>query len=273
MYGVTSDTAVNLFPKETRPYYILAPSYTHTSSGVRTLHLLCHALNSVGHKAFLVANSDDYRINANLNTPVLTVGTSHLDAVFVYPDITNGNPWVGRMEPKRVVRYLLAPPLYPKSFGEKDQIWGYTTPLAKSFGSDKVLTVPTFNRNIFYPPMVGSVRSGSCFYSHKYDKIFGHKLLPVTDDMTRVEGTAHEVANILHTHEICYVYERSEIIINAALCGCKVHLVKTDYFNCLDDDELFPQGLPPEDVMTIVRDIENKFPQQLREFIDQTQNG
>lgn len=271
MYGVMPD--IDLFPKETRPYYIFSPSYTHTSSGVRTLHLLCHALNSVGQKAFLVANTDDYRINVNLDTPVLNVGTSHLDAIFVYPDIVNGSPWAGRMEPKHVIRYLLAPPLYPKSFGENDQIWGYTTPLAKAFGSDNVLTIPTFNRDIFHPPNPESVRFGSCFYSHKYDKIFGHKLLPITNGMKRVEGSPQEVADILRTHRKCYVYERSEIIINADLCGCDVLLLETDYFTGLDDDELFPQGWTSNNVHKRIDDIERRFPFQLKEFIDQTQNG
>ena len=142
---------VNLFPKQKIPYYIGSPPWTHKSSGIRTLHLLCHALNEVGEKAYLIpTNYTGYSINPVLNTPLLPIQHQNFYEdrfIAVYPDTTRGNPFSA----KHVVRYLLAPRgAYGGDavFPETDQIWG-----ALPSQADNVLRLPVSDANIFYPPV------------------------------------------------------------------------------------------------------------------------
>lgn len=221
---------MDLFPKQRVPYFIVSPSYTHKSSGVRTLHLLCHALNEMGERAYLIQDKPEaYATNPELNTPLLT--TPHLefykdkDFIAVYPDIVRGNP----LRAKHVVRYLLAPRgAYGGDavFPDTDQIWGALPSIA-----DNVLRLPVSDPNIFYKD--GSVREGTCFYSHKYE-MHGNQLVSLTKDSTRLEGSLENIADTLRKSTTCYVYEVSSILTEAALCGCPVTLVRTDYFNIID---------------------------------------
>ena len=44
-----------MFTKPEHPYYILAPDYRETSSGIVSLHYLCHLLNLSGREAYPVS--------------------------------------------------------------------------------------------------------------------------------------------------------------------------------------------------------------------------
>lgn len=228
---------MNLFPKEPAPYFITAPSYTFTSSGVRTLHLLCHALNESGQKAFIIPDdSDGYATNPYLNTPLIASSPQHqnfysknyFNPIFVYHNLIRGNPLQGG----RVVRYLLAPAgAYngETKFGAKDQIWGALPSIAEN-----VLRLPVSDTSIFYNDH--RPRLGSCFYSHKYDTITGNALLPITRGSKRLSGSLYDLAEILRSSEVCYIYEVSSIMTEAALCGCPVVLVRTPQFEAIDSD-------------------------------------
>lgn len=230
-----------MLPHNKTPYFIYAPAYTHISSGVRALHLLCHYLNENGQKAYLVPDkSEGYAINPNLNTPLIEMqlvnycNNCGVEPIFVYPDIVRGNPHGS----KKVVRYLLAGAgKYggDATFPETDKIWGYTTLIAHASGSQNVMFLPTFDTSVFYLPDADTVREGTCFYSHKYDRIHGNEFLDITKDSVRLEGTPEEIAAVLRKSKTCYVYELSEIITNAELCGCEVVLVRTPYFTELAD--------------------------------------
>ncbi len=224
---------MNLFPKLQRPYFVYAPGYTHISSGVRTLHLLVHALNEAGQKAYIVPQDGrGFATNPALNTPLcepqhINFYAQNLGAIAVYPDVTRGNP----LGLKNVVRYLLAPAgKYggDATFPATDNVWGALPSIAK-----KTLRIPVSDPNIFYHPGV-NIRDGSCFYAHKYDKIHGQKLLPITENSQRLEGSLDLLANILRGSEVCYLYELSSVITEAALCGCPIELIRTDYFNKID---------------------------------------
>lgn len=250
------------------PYYIYTPAWTHISSGVRTLHLLCDALNKHGEKAFLFVWEGD-ALNPNLDTSVLLPEYDNyyrregIEPIVVYPDIVKGNP----LRAKKSVRYLLASSDYKE---EGDMVWGYTSDLV----DDKVLTVPTVDRFIFRLPEQEN-RSGSCFYSYKYDKIFGHKLLDCTAQSKRLDGTLRDVAAILQQSTVCYVYEMSEIILCAQLCGCPVQYIDTPYFSGPPLDWDFPQVRFEGGWQGKFQDeytaIEKKFTSQLEKFIEETQ--
>ncbi len=276
---------LNLFPKIQTPYYIISPSYAHTSSGVRTLHLLCHALNESGEKAFLVPakpyEPGNFTCHPHLNTPVISIrneyinfyGDNGVDPIFVYPDIVDRNPF----HANKVVRYYLAPiggygrPVTPPK--KTDQIWGALPSIAEN-----VLRIPVSDTSIFYKHS-SYVRSGACFYSHKYDNIAGNKLLPITESSTRLTGTLEELAHTLRTSEVCYIYELSSVITEAALCGCPVTLIRTPFFNTIDKECMMGDVVWHDG--DVVKSCDNYlpeyqkfiegFPAQLENFIRKTQ--
>lgn len=279
-------SSIDLFPELKVPYFVWGPPWTHESSGVRTLHLLVHALNSVGQRAYLVPVNTVYYTNPALDTPVLNdehaaYYTLHgIDPIVVYPDIVAGNPFNG----KKVVRYLLAPRgAYggDKEFSVTDKVYGYTKALAED-----VLCIPTFDQRIFHSPPYETKREGACYYAHKYDKIHGNALLPITDGATRLVGEPEKLADILRKSSVCYVYEHSEIIINAALCGCPVVLVRTPYFNELPKDGFKFYGVRWSDQPVLVEEplitpclatrrmidrLDRELHDQLAEFVRDTQ--
>lgn len=271
---------MKLFPKETSPYFIISPSYTFKSSGVRTLHLLCHALNESGQKAFLVPDdTTGYAVNPHLNTPLISdypeyqnfYSNNYFNPIFIYHNLIKGNPLQG----SKIVRYLLAPAgAYNgvTTFSDTDNIWGALPSIAEN-----VLRLPVSDTSIFYDD--GRPRSGSCFYSHKYDRITKNKLLPITENSKRAEGTLHEVAEILRSSEVCYLYEISSIMTEAALCGCPVVLVSSpqlEYIDpaCMMGNVTWDDGVIVKQTGNFLReyrDIVHDFPSQLDNFIKKTQ--
>ena len=177
---------------------------------------------------------------------------------------------------KHVVRYLMAERgKYGGDiiFPDTDQVWANLPSIA-----DNVLRIPVSDKSIFRPP-VGLIRQGSCFYSYKYDKICGNKLLPLTDGMTRLEGSLEELADILRRSERCYIYEMTSAMTEAALCGCPVTLIRTEFFNSIDKDSMMGtvEWSDGEKVKTCEdysieyqKEIDN-FEGQLKNFIDKTQ--
>ena len=261
-------------PRRVRPYVILAPSWTHKSSGVKVLHLLCHALNASGQKAYLVPMTQDFTTNPALNTPPFgTVATgweslkAEFDPVVVYPDIVTGNP----LAAEKVVRYLLAPAgKYggDKTFPATDKVYGYTRDIA-----EPTLFLPPYDTDVFYPPEGNLLdpspapRGGAVFYAHKYDTIAKYSLLPVTDGATRLTGTPEQIAEALRRAEVCYIYERTEVDIQARLCGCRVEQVISPYWDGKNPEEAVrPDGelVPIDEAMELSR-------RQLAAFVKDTQ--
>jgi hypothetical protein len=280
---------MNLFPREKRPFLIWAPPYTHKSSGVRTLHLLCHALNEVGEKAYIVPSSyTGFSLNPHLNTPLLSIQHQNFygdNFIAVYSDVVKGNPF----NAKYVVRYLLAPRgAYggDSVFPETDQVWG-----ALPTQADNVLRLPVSDTNIFFPPMndltkygFGSDisdtgRRGTCFYSYKYEVHGNNKPLALTTNSTRLTGSLEHLANILRKSERCYIYEVTSALTEAALCGCPVTLVRTPYFNvidptCMMGDVRWSDGEIVKECANYLPEYQkfiDDFPKQLENFIRKTQ--
>ncbi len=236
--------------RSTKPYWIVAPPYTHASSGVRVLYKLMDGLAERGHEIKLTSES-----------------------IVIYPDTARGNP----LRARNVVRYLLAPAgKYGGSvnFPRTDMIWGYSKSIAEN-----VLFIPVSDPDIFYPPP-HSVRVGECFYSHKYE-MHGNK--PEPGHKKRLTGSLDAIAETLRTTTRCYVYELSSVIHEAALCGCPVTLMRTPYFNeyneavsVLVGDIEWSDGkkvcsMTPEESHRVYARLEDEYKTRLDEFIIQTQ--
>lgn len=238
-----------------RPFHIVAPPYTHKSSGVRTLHRLMSGLKERGYIFHAPADRD---------------------AIVVYPDITKGNP----LRAKRVVRYLLASAgAYggSNSFPHTDMVWGAHVYLAKN-----VLTIPVSDPRIFRAG-ADVFRQGGCFYAYKYE-MHGHKLPDLMKGMSRLEGSLEQVASILRHAKRCYVFELSSVIQEAALCNCPVVLMRTPYFNRYDagislmignmrwSDEDKPFcDMTAQESHAVYADAEARYQKQLDDFITRTQ--
>lgn len=266
---------MNLFPKQKTPYYVWAPPYTHTSSGVRHLHLMCHALNEAGERAYIVPSSyTGFVLNPALNTPLLPIQHQNFyekNFIAVYSDVVRGNPF----NAKHIVRMLLAPRgAYggDTAFPDSDQIWGALPSLA-----DNVLKLPVSDIGIFYKG--NKDRHGTCFYSHKYEMHGNQKLLDITGSSTRLTGSLEHLADILRKSEMCYLYELTSAITEAALCGCPVTLIRTPYFNTIDKDCMMGDvrwddgDIVKEcaDYLSEYKEIVDDVPRQIENFITKTQ--
>ena len=256
---------MNLFPKQTIPYIICAPSYTTRSSGVRMIHMLCHLLNESGQRAYIqpanfAGPADTYATNPTLNTPLIWdhpqvlayMNDEHIAPIAVYPDTVQGNP----LNTRRVVRWRMEPPgaYRPESvFAATDNVWGTTPAYAR-----KVLYLPVSDPAIFFPPAIPN-RSGECYYSHKYDRIFHNALPGSTSAQTRLEGSLDQIASILRRSTVCHLYELSSIIVEAALCGCPVELMRSSFFNSIDPEMVGTIGNTVWDDGEVVREINFPF--------------
>ena len=66
---ITNNTINDILVYKKRfPYYIVSPSYSQQSAGIKVLHYLCHHLNILGYPAFLVPKNNSFRSNPNLIT-------------------------------------------------------------------------------------------------------------------------------------------------------------------------------------------------------------
>ena len=130
------------------------------------------------------------------------------------------------------------------------------------------------------------------FGQQLYPFLLHHQqLLPITDNSVRLEGTPQELAAILRKSKVCYVYEPSNIIFDALLCGCRVVLVRTHYFNDLPTqgdwgfsgvrwNDAMDTPLNPKESIFWWRDVKEEYIAaleqtgiQLQRFIGDTQFG
>ena len=231
-----------LFPLSlANPYYIVASRWTSSSAGVRALHLLCHALNRSGHKAYLIYHPFDVHprsgTNNELFTPILEEAEARdhlrrqLTPIVLYPEVVFGNP----LQAPVVARWILNFPGLlggDSVYADSEMCFGYSRELAIAAGSpDQVLYLPTIDTRIFYPAHSPGVRSGACFCASKYKAFHNGVLDPITDncfEITRHQPdspTPRELADLLRRSDLFYAYENTALITEALLCGCPSVLI------------------------------------------------
>lgn len=224
-------------------YYIVAPSYVRTSAGIKALHFLCHALNRIGERAYMVIEpypSYFSPTHPDLLTPLLTHDVISADfergitPIVVYPETISGNA----LRAPCVVRYVMNfPGLLGGDirFGSDELCFGYSSALAQAVGApDNVLFIPASDIDLFTPePRVP--RRGTCFFAGKYRDFHGGKLLPITADSVEITRdrpdslTPAEIAELFRRSELLYCYENSALAIEAVLCECPVVFLPNRY--------------------------------------------
>ncbi|WCE93919.1 hypothetical protein [Acidithiobacillus ferriphilus] len=234
-----------LLPEKRHPYYIVAPRYVRTSAGIKALHLLCHALNRLGERAYLITHPyypPAYSTNPELNTPLLTQRILEFDfeaglaPIVIYPETIPGNPFHAPF----VVRYVLNFPGLlggDATYGEDEFCITYSKHLAESVADSKLtLFIPVSDPRVFYPyPRVQ--RRGSCFYAGKYKYHHGGKLYEVTNNSVEItrdqpdSQSPDQIADLFRRSEVFYTYENTALAIEALLCECPVVFLPNPYLD------------------------------------------
>lgn len=222
-----------MFAKPENPYYIRAPDYRETSSGIVSLHYLCHILNLSGREAYLCGAQE---LNPNLKTPVLDAATEkrHRDAgkvpIAVYPEVVTGNPMGCRV----VSRFLLnfEGLISGKSMeaAATDLIFYYGTKLAEKRGqaNPDLLGLPVIDISLFNLPAGDAPRTGRYLYQNRHPlEEIDHSLFPADTQMLRIASalSLEELAQVLRSAQVMYSYEWSMTCVIAVLCGCPVIFV------------------------------------------------
>ncbi len=290
-----------LFRRGRHPYYIVTARYVRTSAGIKALHLLCHALNGIGERAYIITYPSyppEFSVNPKLVTPLLTYGVVRSDfdrrlcPITVYPEIVQGNSFGAPF----VVRYVLN---FPGLLGgdaeypETELCVGYSESITKAVPRARAtLFIPASDPLIFTPyPCVR--REGTCFYAGKFKYFHGGKLLDITKDSTEItrhrsdSQTAEQIAEIFRRSELFYCYENSALAIEAVLCGCPVVFLPNKYFDqVIAVQELGWDGMAwgpdPQEIERAKSTVDKGrlnylrlyalFREQLSNFVDLTQN-
>lgn len=291
----------SLLPKPGRhPYYIVSPPYARTSAGIRVLHFLCHALNSIGQAAFIVFRPEtrDASVDPELATPVLDrhIAAHHFakrtTPIAVYPEVVKGNP----IRLPVVARYVLNFPGLlggDAAFSPDEICFGYSGVLAEAVGVPaNVLHIPIIDTRVFTPPEDGRIRQGSCFYAGKLKEIHGGTTFDLPSDSVEIHRSGpkreepHEIAELFRRSELFYCFENSALATEAALCGCPVVFMFNAFFQeTISTDEMgwdgFARGNHPAEIARAKATVGNvranyartlpRFWQQLDRFVDLTQ--
>lgn len=284
----------NLHGKLPAPYYIYAPDYRETSSGICVMHYLCHALNIAGHEAY-VALCDVK--NPALRTPSLSeeLIKCHQDLgrtpIVVYPEVVSGNPLSGPV----VVRYILNREGFLTGnglqAGRNDLFFHYAHDFRDESLNTNMLTLPVIDSELFSPPKEPVERTKSYLYLHRHlirDVDFSS--LPADIEILSLSKpkTLAQLAEIFKTAAVLYSYEISATCTEAMLCGCPVIYLQGGHIDTLPFTEHFgdagaamhyePGGLEraraslPQARQRWL-DIEDTFWQQLDFFIELTQRA
>ncbi|MDA8127761.1 MAG: hypothetical protein M0Z73_03535 [Betaproteobacteria bacterium] len=290
-----------LLPQRRHPYYIVTPRYVRTSAGIKVLHLLCHALNRAGERAYLITHPyclPQYATHPELITPLLTKATVEHDfatglaPIVVYPEIVRGNPFKAPF----VVRYVLNFPGLlggDSQYGTDEFCIAYSENLARSIPSSRLtLFVPASDPRTF-SPVPEQERRGTCFYAGKYKYHHGGELFDITRDSTEItrdfpdSPTQPQIADLFRRSELFYCYENSALAIEALLCGCPVVFLPNPYFDRVIAAEEhgwdgIAWGTDPDEIARAKRTVHlardnflhyfDAFHEALGEFITRTQS-
>ena len=283
-----------LFSVPRRPYYIDAPAYRRTSAGIRVLHLLCHALNSIGEEAYLYPTETNPALNTPLVTPELIERhkAASREPIVVYPEVVPGNP----RKAASVVRYVLnrAGLLGGDSvYADTELIFGFgLNALPDGAAPQNILFLPPIDTAIFnnQDNPYDHQRSGTLLYPGRHQAALSQypQLAAEATLITYSWPESHEaLAELLRRSEVVYCFESTAIAAEAALCGCPAVILPSPFFNgvALSEAEIGRNGIAlndsPEEVAFAQRTVgkmwdayqaaETRFWSQLDHFVATTQ--
>lgn len=230
-------------PHGRHPYYIVVPRYIRTSAGIRCLHLLCHWLNRKGQLAYLLITPhwNGLEVSPELTTPIVTqaIASAHFE-MGLTPIVVAGEVYEETVASAVRVHFIGNYPGLlggPKEYPPDQLCFGYSKHLAEHVGQpENVLHIPPVNTRIFSPkPNVK--RSGTCFYAAKFQDVYLGKVFGIPEDCFEItrdrpgQLTQEQLAELFQRTELLYLFEDSAIGIEAAMCGCPVVLMPSEFFS------------------------------------------
>ena len=210
-------------------FYIHAPAYTHLSSGVRCLHILCHTLNQLGYESYVSTAQH----KPGLNTPQLTTELlqAHQHAqrlqIAVYPEVETGNP----LNVPHVVRYMLNHPNFFKKgswFGHfhADEFILNFPDFALPWLPSSELMIQSIDRAVYHQPAsAAQPRKGFLLYEHRVQAaadVIPEWCQPLQVISAKQPRTPEQLAELYRQAEGLILFERSAAAVEALLCGCPV---------------------------------------------------
>jgi hypothetical protein len=217
------------------PYVIWAPDYCHNSGGSKALHRLVHLLNESGYSAYVTTAG-----NPDWNEKWVRNPKKDLDprAIAVYPETAEGNPFGLNNR----VRWVLNVPGFlggedKYDPGEVIFVWSR---VFLDQPEDRVLQVKTLEDELFNTKKLSTKDEDRFWYGKGMKK--GITLLPITNGLEEITydwpATREELAEVLKRTKIFYTYDdRTQLILEALLCGCRVIVLPDDYEIKLEDME------------------------------------
>ena len=272
----------NLVPPRGRfPFYIVAPRWTRTSAGIRSLHILCHWLNMTGQSAFMLIYPEwqGLQVNPDLQTPVLTeaIAQHHFEMgippIVVYPEVIAGNPFDAPVR----VRWIGNYPGFlggTATFDTDELCFAHSEHLARTVGVSNVLNIPVLDTSVYRPMPVAS-RAGSCFYAAKFQHVHNQTVFGLPEGCIEITrdgpGTLSppEIADLFRRSELFYCFENSALINEAALCGCPVMMMKNTFFDApIAIDEAgwdgYAWGDHPDEIARARRTVDHAYDNYVR---------
>lgn len=230
---------------DSHPYYIVAHAYTRKSAGIRVLHLLCNALNRSGQRAYLIVHPQfDFAtpVSRLLNTPLLSKAQMISDfergltPITVYPEMIGENLYNAPVAFEYLLNFkgLLGGP----NSGEPMPQIAYSEQIRLKNPNVKLnLFIPTSDPRVFCPPKSPQARHGTYFYAAKFQSLYGKiEKLPERNmiEILRNGAAAQSVDELVHIYQTAYriyVYENTAVATEAAMCGCPVVFMPSEFLD------------------------------------------
>lgn len=214
-----------------RPYpafYILCSRYTHLSSGIRCLYLLCHHLNRLGYEAYVTRGGAPRHLVAPRADRSLIEANRRRgrDDIVVYPEVVAGNPLGG----KKVVRYLLNKPGHiggvgMAGYGHDDYFLSFAEEFVPEGLRAQALALPLVDRTVYHAQPLDRPRQGFVLYAGRHRADYS-ELPPWVTPRTIVSRDnarlPDELAALYCEHVALVVWERTAAVMEALHCACPV---------------------------------------------------
>lgn len=227
-----------MFGSDGHPYYVCAPDYVDTSSGIRVLHYLAHSLNKIGQEAYVLTRATSPRLDTPSLTKELVERHKAMgrEPIVVYPEITTGNP----LNAKMVVRLLLNKPGFflgdtSKSFGEHDLLYCYDKAFLPDGAKGEELLIPAIDTRRFHNrdnPDDGQRKLRLLYMRHAEARgvpIPDHDFLKGARVISPKSPVPYDqLAPLFRKAECLFTFERTAAVSEAILCGCPVVYLESE---------------------------------------------
>lgn len=223
----TSDTCPDIL--------VMAPQYTHRSSGVRALYHLCRLLNRAGVKA---AIAPMHPFDAQPSEGVPICADPPKGCVAIYPEIIDGNP----LDARTVVRWALNVPGRLSGridFEPTDLMFVFEERMkphvaeATGLPADQMglLFVPIIDPRFIFPGDPAQ-RTWNMRFTHRGHDLRKKHKLPNDERIGDLEPRARSywhLGEVLRKTKTIYSYEHASVLLKEAIIsGCEVKVMHED---------------------------------------------